>query len=187
MTSGLLLCFAIFEVMAADVCYYGHELFHPCDCSYDKYDWGRKFPLLLCNGNINLEEVFQRFSQKLTPNEKNFSSLHLSHNQIPVLKDNTFKDITFDLIWLDMDSKLTKIEKNAFNGTSTLTSQLLLTGLPLLNFTNFFQVASQFSNLHYITITQSDVAKSDINAFKPINPDKFFSLEIDGDKVPISG
>ena len=102
------------------------------------------------------------------------SVLLIFFNPITEIKDNTFKDVTFESIRMDC-SKLTKIAKNAYNGTSGLIKVFGLSDcefVPSLNWTNIFEVINKFPNLENLELYNVNITGTDLQKFKPVNPDK---------------
>ena len=95
------------------------ELLKPCVCE----DNG-----IICGGHsdIDLVNIFQTLEKHLTKSEKHFKRFHLKNTFITELKENTFKDITFDDITIESCDSLMTIDRNAFNVTDMKTTDLTI-------------------------------------------------------------
>ena len=72
---------------------------------------------------------------------------YLNNTFITELKENTFSDITFNVIDIEYCSKLKTIHKNAFNHTDQVTTELNINFNPVLisnENTSIFEIANKF-------------------------------------------
>ena len=91
------------------------EIFAPCICNKPDV---RNFKYLECGGDsfYDLEQVFSNISKRSSVT--NFRAFYITNTAITELKNNTFKDITFDQIFIKGCKNLSKIQKDAFAGTN---------------------------------------------------------------------
>ena len=138
-------------------------LFKPCVCK----DNG-----IICGGHsdIDLVNIFQTLEKNLKKSEKHFDSLYLNNTSINELKENTFKDITFDQIRIEDCNNLSKIHINAFLETDLVTSILILHSNPALSSTDnsIFNVFSKFVNLEELVLEYNNITEIPSNAFQRI-------------------
>src|ERR1700761_6774086 len=93
------------------------NLLKPCSCIDDSINCGG-------NGDIDLVKVFQTLEKNLTKIEKHFKKFVFYNTFITELKENTFSDITFDMIQIIGCDNLKTIHKNTFNTTDSVTTHI---------------------------------------------------------------
>ena len=156
------------------------ELIKPCVCK----DNG-----IICGGHseIDIGYIFYNLRNNLTKSEKHFKSFHLNNTFITELKENTFKDITFDEITIENCTNLTKISSNAFTETDLVTKILNIHSNPKLSSTDnsIFQLLSKFVNLEKLYLVDNNITEIPSNAFQSIvgYQDKLINLTIGGKSI----
>ena len=118
-----------------------------------------------------LYKLFETLEKKLTKSEKHFKSLYYAFDKsITELKENTFKDITFDDITIGNCYNLTKIHINAFAGTDSVTKNFRLSSNTKLSLTDnlIFEVISKFINLESLYLENNNFTEIPSNAFQNI-------------------
>ena len=137
--SGLLVVVLIATINCESSVCPSPELLKPCVCE----DNG-----IICGGHsdIDLVNIFQTLEMNLNESEKQYKSFSLSNTFITELKENTFKDITFDEISIYQCRNLSKIHINAFDATDWVTKKLIIQSNPALSSTDnsIFEVFSKF-------------------------------------------
>ena len=137
------------------------ELIKPCVCE----DNG-----IICGGHsdIDLVNIFQTLEKNLTKTEKHFKSFYLNNTFITELKENTFKDITFDDVSIKYCENLSKIHTNTFAGTDSVTKVFRLSYNPKLSSSDnsIFELISKFLNLELLYLQHNDITEIPSNAFK---------------------
>ena len=139
------------------------ELLKPCVCE----DNG-----IICGGHsdIDLVNIFQTLEKYLTKSEKHFKGFHLNNTFITELKENTFKDITFDEIQINVCENLTHIDRFAFNSTDLVTKYFVLQlNDKLIMDKTIYDILSSFLNIKNIFINGIGFKEIPSNAFRPIN------------------
>ena len=102
------------------------NLLKPCGCKDDNIYY------LNIAEEIDLVKLFQTLGKNLTKTGKHFKSFTLINQFITELKENTFSDITFDRIQIELCSKFMTIHRNAFNTTDLVTNKIeILSNLKL--------------------------------------------------------
>ena len=139
---------------------FSSELIKPCICKNNG---------IICGGHsdIDLVNIFQTLEKKLTTNEKHFDFFQLSDTLITELKENTFKDITFDQISIYRCNNLSKIHINAFTGTQSVTKILNIFKNSILSSSDnsIFEVISKFVSLEYLELVDNNITEIPSNAF----------------------
>ena len=129
--------------------------------------------LIFCEGNdvIDLKSIFHNIPKQLSDNEKHFDVFELIDNKIvEVIEDNSFNDITFDVIRVMNCINLKNIERYAFNGTEMVTKSLTISNNYELSMDNkMFEILSSFVNLESIELYELEFKEIPSNAFRPIN------------------
>ena len=125
----LIICIAVFYIFIIlsylngvySVCPINTQIFEPCRCINDT---------IYCSGksSISLSRIFHLLRSELPDNQKHFRSLLLNNTAISEIRDNTFKDITFDRIDITYCNNLSKIYANAFSTTSYVTTVVKIIG-----------------------------------------------------------
>ena len=160
------------------------ELLKPCVCTDNA---------IVCSGksNIDLVNIFQKLEKNLTKSEKHFKRFQLSNTFITELKENTFKDITFNEIIIGSCSNLTKIHINAFVETDLVTKKLIIRFNPKLSspHNSIFEVLSKFVNLESLTLAYNNITKIPSNDFRSTvaYQDKLTHLSILGESIKSIG
>ena len=139
------------------------NIINPCICSSDQFVCGG-------NQNIDLLKIFQTLGKNLTKTGKHFNSFQLSNSFMTELKENTFSDITFDVIYITENSNLKTIHKNAFNTTNFITDEIHLLLNPKLTSpdNSIFDAMSQFVRANYIDLYKNNITSIPSNAFRNI-------------------
>ena len=103
------------------------------------------------------------------------------------MKENTFKDITFDEIQIGHCTNLSKIHINAFTETEFFTTYLKIFSNPALSSSDnsIFEVISKFVNLEELQLIDNNITEIPSNAFKSIigYQDKLNILIIGGKSI----
>ena len=99
------------------------------------------------DSDIDLKAIFHNFSKQLSNNEKHFKAFHLYETYIKVLEENTFNDITFNVIVINFCDDLTNIERYAFNTTDMLTKCLVFLNNNLHMAKTIYDILSSFVNI----------------------------------------
>ena len=160
-------------------------------CIFEKNKLGER--VIFCGGetDIDLTAIFHNFSKQLSNNEKHFNRFVLNNNFITELKENTFKDITFDDIRIFICVKLTKIDINTFAETNLVTQSLSIYSNPKLNSNNnsIFEVISKFVNLEDLYLQGNNITEIPSNAFqrKDGKQGKLSNLNFGGESIKIIG
>ena len=140
------------------------ELIKPCVCEDKEY--GKD---IRCEGkeSLDLVKVFGNLDKTLNETEKQFSVFHSSNTAITELKENTFRDITFDEIFIGCCNKLTKIHENAFNGSEFRIKYLSFYNNSALTSpdNSIFKLAGKLVNLRYFELENTNVTKIPSNSF----------------------
>ena len=135
----------------------------PCSCTDDE---------IACGDikDIDLVKIFQTQEKNLTKTRKHFKLFYLSKTFITELKENTFSDITFDVIWIRFCSKLKTIHVNAFNTTDQVTTDIYIEHNPVLTSpdNSIFQVLSKFIRAKLILLRHNNKTEIPSNAFRNI-------------------
>jgi hypothetical protein len=154
------------------------ELLTPCECASD---------VISCGGteNINLKDIFNSLSKKLTEERKHFKKFYLNNKAITEIEENIFNDLTFDEIWITEAFNLTLINTNAFNETNFITKRFYVNKTPIINNPpkyDIFNSVSKMKNLEKLTINETNITEFPSYAFKPINgyQNKLISITIGG-------
>ena len=157
------------------------NILKPCNCSAE----GR-FPYINCGGNedIDLVKIFETLGKQLPKTGKHFVNFYLRNTFITELKENTFSDITFDVIFVHNCSKLKTIHRNAFNTTDQVTTRLYLYLNPALTSpdNSIFEVVNKFARAEFITIIDNNITEIPANAFKN-KQDHLKNLLINGESI----
>ena len=115
------------------------KLLEPCTCNSGS---------IYCVGNndMDLVQIFQTLENNLTKTEKHFNEFYLSNTFMTELKENTFSDITFDIISVEHCSSLKSIHKNAFTKTELVATDLYIHFNPMLTSpdNSIFEALSKF-------------------------------------------
>jgi len=106
---------------------------------------------MICEGSIDLNKIFSILSQKLPKSQKQLNVFRLNNTLIYELKENTFQDIVFDIIWIENNKHLETIHRNAFNNIELVTSSLIIENNPRLTSKDpdhsVWDILSQFVNI----------------------------------------
>ena len=140
-----------------------YDLIKPCIC-YNNNE-------IQCYANeyIDLVKIFQTLENNLNETQKHFHRFYLSNNFITELKENTFSDITFDVIYIYGCQNLKTIHRNAFNTTDSVTKSFDMTYNQALSLDNsFFEALSKFILLENLEIYESSITQIPSNAFQNI-------------------
>ncbi|CAG2181162.1 unnamed protein product, partial [Oppiella nova] len=94
------------------------ELINPCSCDYESKTY-TKLLRIQCLGDeeLDLIRVFKNLSEALEGMGKELDEFYLNNTRITELPQNVFSDIKFAFIRIEEASRLTRIHRNAFNGT----------------------------------------------------------------------
>ena len=94
------------------------SLLSPCTCQDDK---------IHCSiSELDLSAVFESIRNDRTHTQRHYIYIYISNQFITEIKDNSFKDFTFDTTYIQYCQNLTRIYLDAFNETNCLTSNLLI-------------------------------------------------------------
>ena len=111
----------------------------------------------------------------------------MNNTFITELKENTFKDITFDEITIENCDNLTKIHKNAFIETEFVTKGLYIKENFLLSSddNSIFEVFSKFINLEELQLEDNNITEIPSNAFQRIigYQDNLRNLSFSGETI----
>ena len=146
-----------------------NHIIKPCVCTtYLRRD------TIYCGGNnyIDLENIFNNISKHTSKEKKHFYTFQLNNTAINELKENTFKDITFDEILIQDCNNLTKLTENTFQNNNFVTKIFYLQrNTKLIQTENYsiFNVLSKFVNIEFIFLNDNNVKEIPSNAFKPFN------------------
>ena len=140
------------------------NLLKPCSCNNDEIDCNKM------TENIDLVQMFQTLSKRLPKDEKHFNEFLLNNTLNTELKENTFSDITFNIISINNCLKLKTIDKNAFNTTDMVTIKVVFRPNPLLISTDnsIFEILNKFVNVDYIEVEDINITEIPSNAFRNI-------------------
>ena len=158
------------------------ESIKPCVCAkvLGINSWDIK-----CGGHsdIDLVNIFQTLEKNLTKTEKHFNRFYLNNTFITELKENTFKDITFDDIIIENCTNLSKIHVNAFNQTDLVTKYLYISGSFKLSSSDnsIFEVISKFVNLEELQLENNNITEIPSNIFN--NQDELEFLTFKGKSI----
>ena len=97
----------------------------PCVCG------SSKISCYAFNKDIDLETIFETLSFGLNPGDQTFDTFELNSNTITTLPENVFKGVYFKTIKLDNNPGLTCVDRRAFSGTASYTTQFLAIGTSL--------------------------------------------------------
>ena len=126
---------------------------------------------IYCGGNsdINLKEIFHKFSKGLSKTKKHFKKFYLNNNYIKVMKEYSLNDITFDEIWIKDCYNLTNIERYAFTATELVTKTLFIWNNQKLVMDNTtFDILSSFVNIESMYVNGVITKEIPSEAFRPI-------------------
>ena len=86
------------------------DLLSPCYCDNDD---------IICDGNsvVDIVPVFESLYNDRNDTQRHYDSIYINNTLITEIKANSFKDFTFDEIYIENNSNLTHIDHDAFNGT----------------------------------------------------------------------
>ena len=137
------------------------DLIKPCVCDENG---------IICGGHsdIDLVNIFQTLEKNLTKSKRHFKTFRLNNTLNKVLKENTFKDITFDKIVIENCNQLVSIDKDAFFETNKITQILLIRNNERLssNDNSIFKAISKFISLEHLSLEYNDIEEIPDYAFK---------------------
>lgn len=139
------------------------EILKPCICDSQ---------LLSCTGNekINLKSIFNKYSAAIDDDKKNqFKTFYLDNTAINELEEKTFENITFETIYINGASNLSRIHVNAFSGSSATIKLFEIANAPANIFLpdyNIFTSLNSMTNLEEIRIFGSKIVELPDDAFK---------------------
>ena len=118
-----------------------------------------------------LDKVFQTLSKNLNQTERHLKSFHLSNSSITELKDNTFKDITFEDAFIGFNANLKTIARNAFNGSQSSMVYLLINYNPILSSpdNSIFKIFNGFPNIRFFELMFNNITEIPSNAFNELD------------------
>ena len=161
MISGLLIAFSVLKLIAGTNNCPLPELIEPCVCE----DSG-----IICGGHsdIDLVNIFQTLEKKLTESVKHFKSFYLNNTFITELKENTFKDITFDRIVIEYCNNLNLISKDTFLETNKITKVLIIRHNRVSTSPDYsiFEAITKFISLEYLALEHNCIEEIPDYAFK---------------------
>ena len=162
------LVFLTIALFIGDVC-----INCPTSVSYTPCKCDHFYDQIVCGGtqDIDLVNVFQRLGNSLNKSEKHFTSFWLNNTAITELRENTFKDITFDRIYIGFCNKLKTVQKNTFNGTEKVTKFVEFESNPSLQTSDdlIFKVLAKFDSIQQINLLNNNISEIPENAFKSEN------------------
>jgi hypothetical protein len=128
----------------------------------------------LCGGNetINLKTIFSQMNSKLENGEKLFNRFYLNNTAISELAENTFENITFDVIEIRNAKNLSLIHTNAFTAMNVRLKEFLVFYTSLRNSPpnyDIFKAMSLMIEIETIYITYSKLEDIPENAFQPLS------------------
>ena len=136
-------------------------------CKFDKIE-----NAIYCSGNnnIDLKEIFGKFSETSEKNEKHFKKFHLNNTIIKVLEENIFNDLTFDEIIIENCMNLSTIHHDAFTTTSMVTKVIKIKNSALMSTqsNSIFRILSKFINLESVSLDNNNIKEIPSNAFQII-------------------
>ena len=153
------------------------DLITPCVCE----DNG-----IICGGHsdIDLVNIFQTLEKNLTESEKHFNRFVLKNTLNRELKENTFKDITFDRIVIENCDNLVSINKDTFLETNKITKALIIRNNRALRSpdNSIFKAISKFVSLEYLALENNNIDEIPEYAFKSkyAYQDKLTEIQIRG-------
>ena len=158
------------------------HLISPCVCKEEQSpEW------INCGGNssIDLIHIFETLKTNLTKSQKHFYGFLLNNTAITELKDNTFRDITFDSIRIESCTNLTKIQWNTFINTDKITRHLYIGYNPRLSEISIFEILTKFKNVEHIHLVYNNISEIPSNAFHSTNSgqDHLIDLHISGSSI----
>ena len=128
---------------------------------------------LICSGNhtLDLVKVFQTLSHSLKGSEKHINIFHLNSTSVKELRENTFKDITFDEVSIESNKELKTIDENAFKGTESVIKYLDISNNPALHSPNnsIFNLINKLPNLSILELQFNNISEIPSNAFIKLN------------------
>ena len=112
----------------------------------------------------HLDIVFAKLSKLLNDTDKKFESLIIDNLNITSLNANTIKDLVLkEMIIIQFNSKLESIDDNAFNGTDSVTTSIVIQYNQRID--SVFNLLKKFSNVTDISISYNNVTVIPNNAF----------------------
>ena len=154
------------------------ELIKPCVCEDNRI-------MCIKKSDIDLVNIFQTLEKNLTKSEKHLNIFYLRNSFITGLEGNTFKDITFDEIYISNCNQLTKIHVNAFAGTDLITKSLSFRSNDAFSDNSIFEVISKFVNLESLYLRDNNIREIPSNAFHKIGcyQDKLRKVSLLGNSI----
>ena len=152
----------------------------PCVCDEDRES-------IACDGTQVttevLDKVFQTLSKNLNQTERHLKSFHLKNSSITELKDNTFKDITFEEAFIGFNANLKTISRNAFNGSETSMLYLLINYNPGLSSpdNSIFKIFNEFQKIQNIELLFNNITEIPSNAFNEL--DHLIEVHLGGESI----
>ncbi|CAG2110320.1 unnamed protein product, partial [Medioppia subpectinata] len=133
----------------------------PCTCLHRQN-------LVVCDGDQEFELSAIVTALTSANGSNHYKLLHFMPNKLTEMSANTFKDLTFNGIWLMGAQNLKTIHENAFAGTDTVTTHLVLSYCPSLDSTNIFTIINKFVNIRLISLTEMNIESIPGQAFGPL-------------------
>ncbi len=136
---------------------------NPCKCEENAIN---------CGGLefIDLKEIFLKLNAKL--NDKHFEKFVLNNGAITELTENTFGNITFDIIYIDHALNLTRIETKTFSNMESNITVFIVNKTPIESSVpnyDLFTAFSSMNNLKKLDIEYTNLKDIPNNAFRPLN------------------
>ncbi|CAG2167196.1 unnamed protein product [Oppiella nova] len=102
----------------------------PCECK----NFNETHKMIYCPEYVELDVVgvFKNLSQALAGKNKQFYHLRFFNKLTEKLPANVFADIEFQDIWIS-DTRIDKIDENAFNGTKNTLTKLTIDRTPIVD------------------------------------------------------
>ena len=157
----LLLSLLVIDITSS-YCPYS-KLIKPCSCEDDKFDCSDIYE------DTDLVEIFQTLGKQLQDYEKHFKLFLMKDGVVNQLKENTFSDITFDKIQIINCDRLKTIDRNAFNNTNRVATEVHIYGNSLLTSpdNSIFEVLNEFDQAEKISFYNNErITEIPANAFK---------------------
>ncbi len=119
-----------------------------------------------------MKTIFQRLDFELEDGKKYFKQFYLNNTAISELPENTFGDITFNLINIEIASNLSLIHTFAFSANNLCLKEFTVCNLPLTNEPpnhDIFAAVSLMVAIEKIWIcANSQIKNLPENAFRPL-------------------
>jgi hypothetical protein len=139
------------------------ELLKPCTCDKD---------VISCGGDetLHLKTIFQRLDFELEDGKKHFNKFYLNNTAISELPENTFGDITFDIIEINAKN-LSLISTFAFTAVNFRLKEFYCHSTPLRNNPPNYDIFTSLSlmvGIECIWISVTQIHEIPKNAFRPL-------------------